>query len=187
MKLKTLDILKTLEATANILQWDGENIEILLIGGAAGMLTGQLPAHRVTQDCDVMDFTPKEAQKAVLDAAAQVSQEKGLPEHWLSTQAMDSLNVLPDGWQSRRIHIASFGKLSVYAVSRLDLLAMKFYANRPQDRQDIIEMKPSPEEIEYIRKYLDMLRVPSRRTDLDQVVSAFKLVDAMENLFYGNR
>ena len=183
MKLKISDILKTLKETAEILHWDGEIIEILLIGGAAGMLSGQLSAHRVTQDCDVVNFRPEESQKAVLDAALQFAHKKGLPETWLSTQAMD-LNILPDGWYSRRVHIASFDKLSIYAVSRLDLLAMKFYANRPQDRQDIIEMKPSSEEIDYIRKYLNMLRVPSRQADLDQVVSAFQLVDAMEDLFH---
>ena len=59
---------------------------------------------------------------------------------------------------------------------------MKFYANRPQDREDIIEMKPTPEEMAYVRKYLDMLRLPARLADLDQVVSAQKLVDAMEDL-----
>lgn len=187
MELKTSDILNVLKETADTLQWNGEIIEILLIGGAAGMLTGQLPAYRVTQDCDVMSFLPKEAQKAVIDASIHVAHKKGLPDNWLSTQAMDALNILPDGWKSRRIHVVSFGKLSIYAVSRSDLLAMKFYANRPQDRQDIVEMKPSREEIEYIRKYLNMLRVPSRRADLDQVVSAFKLVDAMEDLFHGSR
>lgn len=187
MELKTQDILKNLKAIAENLLWDDETIEVLLIGGAAGMLTGQLSANRITQDCDVMNVRPIEAQKAVLDAAGQVAKTEGLPDNWLSTQAMDSLNVLPDGWQSRRIFVACFGKLSVYAVSRLDLLVMKFYANRPQDRQDIIEMKPSPMEIDYIRKYLDMLRVPSRQADLDQVVSAFKLVDAIEDMFYGGR
>jgi hypothetical protein len=59
---------------------------------------------------------------------------------------------------------------------------MKFYANRPQDREDIIHINPTPDEIDTIRKYLNMLRVPSRQADLDQVVSALKLVDAIEEL-----
>jgi hypothetical protein len=62
---------------------------------------------------------------------------------------------------------------------------MKFYANRPQDREDITAMKPSRDEIEYSRRYLHMLRVPSRQADLDQVVSAFQLADAIEEYFYG--
>lgn len=77
--------------------------------------------------------------------------------------------------------MAEFGQLKIYAVSRLDLLAMKFYANRPQDREDIFHMKPAPEELDYIRKYLNMLRLPSRLADLDQVVNALQLVDAIED------
>ncbi len=177
--------MKCLEAVANRLEWNGPAIEILLIGGAAGMLIGQLPGHRVTQDCDVMHVQPPQAQQTVLAAAADIASEKNLPQTWLNTQAM-SLNVLPDGWQSRRVLVGHFQKLSVYAVGRRDLLAMKFYANRPQDRQDIIEMHPSREEIDFIRKYLNMLRVPSRQADLDQIVSALKLVEVMENLFYGS-
>ena len=76
MELQTSDILKTLKETAEILHWDGEIIEILLIGGAAGMLSGQLSAHRVTQDCDVVNFRPEESQKAVLDAALQIAHKK---------------------------------------------------------------------------------------------------------------
>jgi len=102
-----------------------------------------------------------------------------LPENWLNSKAMQ-MNILPDGWQSRRVFVAEFGQLKIYAVSRLDLLAMKFYANRPQDREDILHMKPTPDEIDDIRKYLNMLRLPARQADLDQVVSALKLVDAIE-------
>ncbi|MCI0499153.1 MAG: DUF6036 family nucleotidyltransferase [Planctomycetales bacterium] len=185
MDMETSEILKYLKAVADRVEWNGHDIEILLIGGAAGMLIGQLPAHRVTQDCDMMHVQPPHAQQAVLAAAVEVAGEKGLPQTWLDTQAMP-LNVLPDGWRSRRVLVAHFQKLSVYAVGRRDLLAMKFFANRPQDRQDIIEMYPSHDEIDFARKYLNMLRVPSRQADLDQVVSALKLVEAMEKLFYGS-
>jgi len=62
---------------------------------------------------------------------------------------------------------------------------MKFYANHPQDREDIVQMRPSQDEIRYIRHYLDTLRIPSRQAEIDQVVSAFMLLDAMEELFHG--
>lgn len=186
MELTTPDILNYMELTAEALNWNGQDIEILLIGAAAGMLTHQLPGHRVTHDCDVINFKPTDAQNAVIEAAVRVAKKMQLPEGWLSTQAM-CLDVLPDGWQARRIFIAQFGKLSIYAVSRLDFLTIKFYANRQQDRQDIVEMKPSQDELNCVRKYLNMLRLPSRRADLDQVVSAIELADAMEDLFYGHQ
>ncbi|MEN8127149.1 MAG: DUF6036 family nucleotidyltransferase [Planctomycetota bacterium] len=173
-------ILNALEKTSTYLQWNSP-VEILLIGGAAGMLTGQLSPERITLDCDVMHCIPKQAQEAILTAAVQVAAEQGLPENWLNSKAMQ-MNILPDGWQSRRVFIAEFGQLKIYAVGRLDLLAMKFFANRPQDREDIVHMKPAPDETDYIRKYLNMLRLPSRQADLDQVVSALKLVDAIEEI-----
>ena len=180
MELHSQKILEALKETACRIQWDSP-VEILLIGGAAGMLTGQLPPQRVTLDCDVMHYSPKQAQEAILEAAHRVADEQGLPKNWFNSKAMQ-LNVLPDGWQSRKVLIAKFETLTVYGVGRVDLLAMKFYANRPQDREDIIHMKPTPNEIDTIRKYLNMLRVPSRKAHLDQVVGALKLVDAIEEL-----
>jgi hypothetical protein len=117
-----------------------------------------------------------------LQAAGAIAQTKGLPENWLNSQVMQ-FNVLPDGWLSRRKYICRYGELLIYVASRLDMLCMKFYANRPQDREDIMEMKPSMEEMAYVRKYLEMLKLPSRLCDLDQVVSAQKLVAAMEGVF----
>ena len=181
IKLHSQKILEALKETACQIQWEGP-VEILLVGGAAGMLTGQLPPQQVTLDCDVMDYNPKLVEKTVLEAAVRITDKLGLPENWFNSKAMQ-LNVLPDGWQSRKVLIAEYGTLTVYAIRRLDLLAMKFCANRPQDRLDILHMKPTPDEVDYVRKYLDMLQLPSRQADLDQVVSAIQLVNAMGGLF----
>ena len=181
MQFASKEILDALKETALNLDWDGE-IEILLVGGVAAMLTGQLSAERVTQDCDIINLSPEQAQETILKSAREVARIKGLPENWLNCQAMQ-MNILPDGWLSRRQHICKYSQLSIYAASRLDWLCMKFYANRPQDREDIMEMKPALEDMSYVRKYLDMLKLPSRLADLDQIVTAQKLVDTMEEVF----
>jgi hypothetical protein len=180
MEFGSKEILEALKETALNVVWSSD-IEILLVGGVAAMLAGQLPAERVTQDCDIMDFSPIQAQKAILDAANKIAQVRGLPQNWLNSQAMQ-LNVLPDGWRSRRKHICKYGHLSIFVASRIDLLCMKFYANRPQDREDIIEMKPTSEEMAFVLRFLNMLKLPVRKADLDQIVSAQKLVAAMEGL-----
>jgi len=41
------------------------DIEILLVGGAAGMVTGVLAPNRVTMDCHVMVSIPPKAMSAV--------------------------------------------------------------------------------------------------------------------------
>lgn len=178
MKMPRNLILKALAHLGEELAWS-RPIEILLIGGAAGMVTGQLASERTTVDCDVVDYAPAEAMQAVERAAARVAGEMGLPDGWLSSQARQ-LNILPDGWRSRRQHVGSFGQLHVYAIGRLDLLATKCYANRPQDREDIFAMQPTTGELEFVRTYLTMLRVPSRRANLDQVDAGLRLVDALQ-------
>lgn len=179
MKLKSNEILDALQATSNNMKWDGKPVEILLIGGAGAMLSGQLRPERVTQDCDVIDYRPEDAQQTVLEAASRVAISKGLPEKWLNSKAMD-MDILPAGWRSRRILIKKFEKLWIYAAGRIDMLVMKFYANRPQDREDIFDIAPKPAELAKVRRYLDVMRVPSRQANLDQVASAFKLLDAVE-------
>lgn len=154
-------------------------IDILLIGGAAGVLTEQLPLSRTTTDCDVMFYRPKDAGDAILEAVQQVAAKNQLPKNWLNFEAMQ-LDILPHGWHRRQIHIADFGPLHVYAVSRRDLLAMKCYANHTQDREDVLAMKPTREELAFVRTYLNMSRVPSRQANLDQVEWGMKYVDALE-------
>lgn len=168
--LTAAGVLEALQKVGLLLDWPGR-VEVLLVGGAAGMSTKLLGPSRTTKDCDIADFHPAEAAVAVERAAESVAEEMALPKDWLNDKARQ-LNLLPDGWRVRRKHVASFGKLEVYAASRLDLLAMKVFAHRAPDRQDLAEMRITSEEIEFVRKYLRMLRVPSRRADLDQVAAA---------------
>jgi len=169
---------RALEATAAHLQWDGK-VEVLVVGGAAGVVTGLLPPERTTADCDVIKVAPPEAASAVVLAAAQAAEELDISVDWLSQQ-VQQLDVLPDGWRSRRIEVGRFDNLTIYAAGRLDLLAMKLYANRAQDRADIQTMGIEADDIEFLRQYLRMLTVPSRNANLDQVVAAEKLLDALE-------
>ena len=177
MNLDKPNILKALERTGRLLDWP-DPVEILLVGGAAGMTTGLFDETRNTQDCDVMCCVPSEATNAIIEAATQVAQEMSISRTWLNTQ-VQQLNILPDGWHTRRQKVGDFGKLHIFAAGRLDLLAMKFYANRTIDREDIVMMKPRLDELAFVQTYLNMLRVPSRQADLDQVTAALRRVRAM--------
>ena len=158
---------------------DDSPVEIVLIGGAAGIATGEFPPGRSTLDCDLIRCVPATAVEALTNAAADLAAGEGLSPLWLSRQAMP-LDILPDGWQTRTVEVGRFGPLRVRAIGRLDLLATKAYANRVQDREDIASMKPTQNEFRFIRTYLSMLRVPSRRANLDQVAAALRRLDAME-------
>ena len=155
-----------------------DDVEVTLVGGSAGMLTAELPASRTTVDCDVIRTEPEFGFAAVQQAAIEIAGQRGLAEDWLNDR-VTQLDILPPGWRRRRIATGTFGHLRVWCVSRLDLLAMKVYAGRLQDRTDVLDMKPNTEEIDFIRHYLDQLRVPSRKADLDQVQSAFRFLHAL--------
>jgi len=159
-------------------------VELVLIGGAAGMLTGELSVNRVTMDCDVIDCVPVDALEEIEKIASELAESMGLASGWLSTQAM-MLDILPDGWRRRRKAMGVFGQIRLYAIGRRDLLATKAYANRPQDREDILAMRPNRAELDFIRTYLQMLRVPSRKANLDQVESAIRLVEALQEAIDG--
>lgn len=154
------------------------DIELLLVGGAAGMLTGLLPPSRTTLDCDVMAYEPEKAMAAVELAAERVAQELGLAPTWLNSDVQIRLDALPADWRTRRVWIGSWGRLIVFAASRMDLIAMKVLAGRPQDLEDIHSMHPRPDDVEFVRAYLNSLE--ARGTSPDQIRDARTLLDSLD-------
>ena len=76
------DILSHLARVGELLDFPGK-VELLLVGGAAGILTKQLSPGRTTGDCDVIRYDPSRAEQAVLKASRQVASERKLPPGWL--------------------------------------------------------------------------------------------------------
>ncbi|MFZ4575111.1 MAG: DUF6036 family nucleotidyltransferase [Phycisphaerales bacterium] len=153
-------------------------VELLLVGGAACMLTGLLPPSRTTSDCDVMAYTPESAMGAVESAAEEVAKELGLARTWLNSNVQLRRDALPDGWESRRVWVGTWGRLRVFAASRVDLIAMKVLAGRAQDLEDIRSMKPRPDDVEFVRRYLDEL--PAKGTSPTQITDARELLTSLE-------
>lgn len=155
------------------------DIEILLVGGAAGMVTGVLPAGRTTTDCDVMVYLPKEALAAVETAASQVADEMELAAHWLNSDVQLRRDALPDDWQSRRVLVGVYGQLGIYAVSRPDLIAMKVLAGRPQDLEDLATMKPRQDELDFVDAYLTgLVAKGTRREQIEDARLVLSTLDA---------
>lgn len=153
-------------------------VELLLVGGAAGMLTGLLPPGRTTADCDVMAYVPEESMGAVENAAEQVARELGLAATWLNSNVQLRRDALPDDWQTRRIWIGTWGQIRVSAVSRVDLIAMKVLAGRAQDLEDIHSMKPRRDDVEFVLRYLDGLA--AKGTTPEQIAEARDVLESLE-------
>ncbi len=154
------------------------DIEILLVGGAAGMITGALAKNRVTTDCDVMVYIPPNAMAAVEMAAEIVADEQGLAPNWLNSTVQLRVDALPNGWEQRKVLIDIYGLLHVYAVSRPDLIAMKVLAGRDQDIEDLEAMKIRTDDVEFVLQYLGSLA--SKGTTHEQINEAHELLDALE-------
>ncbi len=125
--------------------------EILIVGGTAGLLTGEFPPTHVTEDVDLIACHLPADRDAVLDAAEQIGNELSLPASWLSDFSGLFRWTLLDDWRGRAVNVGTFGKLRVLAVGRLDLLTMKFLSHRTKDQEHLEMMKPSGEELAWIR------------------------------------
>jgi hypothetical protein len=72
-KMDNFAVDEALAALGCHFQWHCD-VEILLVGGAAGMVTGVLPPERTTVDCDVILYSPEQAWIAVEAAADEVAE-----------------------------------------------------------------------------------------------------------------
>lgn len=159
------------------LDYPGE-VELLLVGGAAAMVTGVLPAARTTTDCDVMDYSPPGAMPSVERAAELVAEELELAPTWLNSLVHMRRDTLPDGWESRRMHVGVYGRLRVWSASRQDLIAMKVIAGRPQDLDDLRAMRVRREDVEFVREHLRSL--PAKGTAREQIDDAIVVLGSLE-------
>ena len=176
---KPLDInllRQAFRAIGRQLNWRTD-VDILIVGGAAIAMTCGEVGH-TTLDCDVMVYQPKKAGFAVEQAAQTIAPELGLPENWLNSQVQLRSDTLPDGWRDRRQPIGVYGQLRVFAASRLDLIAMKIVAGRPQDLQDLSRLDITTEDADFVRGYLQQL--PEKGTPLDQIEEALDRLTALE-------
>ena len=87
------------------LRYIGENlpcgfeVKIIIVGGAAGMLTGILPVGRTTFDCDVILCEPTDRLAELENIASGVAEKLGLPPRWLNADVQLLFNVLNSACQ----------------------------------------------------------------------------------------
>ncbi len=157
------------------------DVEILLVGGAAGMLTGVLSASRTTIDCDVMISAPPGAVARLEEVARTVADDMGLSKTWLNDDATLVRWKLPEGWMTRRVLVLEEGKLRVFAASRTDLIALKALAGRDQDLEDLRTLGVTKDDAAFVRAHLDgYAGTPAGNKYRRTIDDARVIIDAME-------
>jgi hypothetical protein len=134
-------------------------VEVLLLGGTAGMLARLLSPARTTADCDVVLLTGAAGWDALAAAAGVAGEQLGLPATWLNRDCEAFAWTLPLGWRERKELVETFGPLVVWRASRRDLIATKMLGavQRPQDLEDLRQIGPTREELAWVREHLDRL------------------------------
>ena len=140
-----------------------EPVRVVVCGAVAGILAGDLSGERQTLDCDVIASDPRDAFANVAHAAAEVAEELDLKPQWLNQDSSMYAHLLPIGWKKRLQRVDRFGPLEVMIVGRRDLLALKLMGapQRPQDLDDLEEMKPTTAELVFLSEYLDQQEAES--------------------------
>lgn len=141
----------------------GIRVDLLLVGGVAGMLAGELEPARTTIDCDVIAVRPDHRWEAVLRAAGHIADEFELAETWLNQDSRMYAWMLPLGWDKRAERVVQQKGVTVRRVSRIDLICLKVMGtpHRPVDREDLQQLKPTTEELEFVVRHLDRLEQES--------------------------
>jgi len=168
-------LLRTALSRVGMLLPADSSIEILVVGGAAGLLTGLLPPSRTTMDCDVMVYVPANGWHAVEEAAHKVGRDLGLSTSWLNSVAQLRIDSLPQGWRYRRVLIGDFNALRVFAIGRADLIAMKFLAHRAQDLEDLQSLQVSADETLFAQSFVNQLR--GSRTPAQEIDEAIEILE----------
>ena len=142
----------------------GIPLQMVLAGGVAGLLSGMLCPARITGDCDVMLLSDWAAWAKAQAAAEEVAEVIKLPKAWLSRDCAIYAWCLPLGWRDRLEHVGTFGTLTVLRISRFDLIAAKLISSpkRPQDVEDLQDLRPTGAEWDDVEKHLDRLELEDR-------------------------
>ena len=175
--MNTSTVERALRRVGELLDYHTD-VEILLVGSAAGIVTGVLAPSRLTADCDVMVYMPPDSMSSVEIAAERVADELELPPNWFNSDVSIRIDALPDGWERRKVLIGMFGRLRVYAASRSDLIAMKVLSGRDQDIEDLQEMRIRQDDLDFVFDYLDSLE--SKGTSGQQIEQARTLLGSLD-------
>ena len=104
-----------------------------------------------------------------------VAGDLNLTAGWLNGSVQAYLDILPPDYKTRIKTLPMQGKLQVAVLHRQDVLAMKAFAGRAQDIEDIVALKPTPSELQFVRGQIPRLqRIDSARaTRMEGLLNEF--------------
>lgn len=165
----TLPIEDALHAAGDLLLAAGEEVAVVVVGGATLNLLGIV--RRSTSDVDViarafvdssgvLRLTQAEPFPASLQTAIRtVARDLGLPETWMNAEVgAQWVHGLPP-WILEDLTWRAYGNLQVGLVGRRTLAALKLFAAvdsgpRSVHMQDLLAIRPTDAELEQSREWV---------------------------------
>ena len=126
-----------------------EPCRIIICGGACAIVAHGL--NRLTGDIDIFEPIPKTHD--FYKHLKKIEEEHGFDSAWFNEGAKGFSDCLNPNYKKRLIPIdKDFKNLSVFAISKADLITMKLCAWREPDREDIISLGIKNEEMKIIKE-----------------------------------
>ena len=161
MKLNTEPLEQALNLLGEVMEVRVHPAQYFVVCGGSSLLATGLVSRQTTRDVDILArlegntlVTPRPLPKWLVTAAADVQKQLDLPDDWLNTQAAEDTLFkcgFPEG-MAGRLQPRSYGeRLHISFIGRRDQIFLKLHAAVDQDGgrhlQDLLELKPTPEEL----------------------------------------
>lgn len=132
--------------------------ELVVCGGSSLIARGYV--SRVTRDVDVVArrvrgeglLSARPLPPKLLEAAARVAADLGLPPRWLNNEPADLFEMgLPDGFSNRLQSHVYGAHLTIWFIDRIDQIHFKLYAAADQGPgyhvDDLLALQPTSGEL----------------------------------------
>ena len=157
MAFSSKALVDALETLGDLLSDQGDEIEIVAIGGGSLLLLGLI--ERPTKDLDIVAIvqdgrfvSASPLPDFLVSAIRDVAEASGLSEDWINGGPTSLLDFgLPDGF-AERTTTRRFGALLVHLAGRKDQICFKLYASvdqgpRSKHAVDLSKLQPSSREL----------------------------------------
>ena len=153
---KNLNIQPALQLLNQYLAKNNLVKSFIITGGAAIELLG-IQRTGGTRDIDIIG---QQLDADLTKAAIYVAQKLGLDPSWLNASSCVWEYSFPKGWDTRVVSVFSGKSLEVFSICRMDLLVNKLCAqiDRGFDRDDIVALNPTKEELNKLRKIIKTMK-----------------------------
>lgn len=137
----------------------------IVLGGSAALILGE-ELRRPTDDGDVVMSEPGlgELQALIRD----VADSEGLPVGWLNGSIQSYTYILPKDFKDRLVPLPPFGRVRVSLLGRRDVILMKVYAMRARDVEDLHAIRPTVDDLAFVRKLIPSIgdKEPEKARDM---------------------